>query len=569
MDALRFIQVILPLKLDWEPYYRLPEGLDVQVGSRVRVLFANAFYVGCVSAVDVHPELDTRRILPVEALEDGLPDVTPEEIRFWREIAGYYLCSVGEVYKSAYPSVSNHRSRLAIPPSEPQKGEFFLSSAQKEADAAIRAAFQARKTVLLSGADTQELTDMEIYLALETIRQGKSVLLLVPEMGLVEKQAAVFYPSAMAYHSGLTAGKRKLVAEKLRTGEPCLVVGTRMSLFLPFHQLGLVMVHAEHDSFLKQDAPAPRYHARESAIMLAGVHGANVMLTSPTPSLESIYNAQCGRFTAVHLNESSGQKKDTQIEIIDTAAEWRKRGMAGSFSLKLLARIKETLEAGGSVLLLGPRRSYTQGRKMEDEALEYFPEARIGIMDPTPLDGDYDIYIGTLTTTRPLLCNKLKLVALVIGDSLLARQDFRADERAIQVLDMFRSRCDRFVIQTREPAHPVFTHLGDAPVEAMLQERRIAGYPPFTRMVKVAIHDKSEARLKLMTRNLAERLGSIGLKMEGPYTPSMEPMAREMRILLPRDKSLVQKKAAMAEAITAFEQDYKYSSHIVIDVDPV
>ena len=374
-------------------------------------------------------------------------------------------------------------------------------------------------------------------------------------------------PSLLVYHSGLGPAKRKQVAEKLRTGEPCLVLGTRSALFLPHHSLGLIIVDQEHDPAYKQDAPAPRYHARESAIMLAAVHGARVLLCSATPSLESIYNASCGRFIQFNLKEFFAAKQSTQTEIINIAAEARKRGMAGSFSLKLLSAMRSSLDAGERILLLGPRRSYAQGRKLEDDVLEFFPNARIAILDMGPADGEYDIYIGTAHSAKAFQCKKLGLIAVVGMDGILSRQDFRADEHAIQLLEHYRSRCRHFIVQTREPGHPVFAQLngGEIPVTHLLQERAVVAYPPYTRLVSLQIRDSNPKRLKWMSQELARQLQSIGGRLEGPFGEETQ----EIRILLPRDKALVQRKAAIGKTVTAFEQARKYVGHIVIDVDPV
>ena len=105
MPGKAFIQVILPLRLEWEPCYVLPEGLLAKVGSRVRVRFAGQEYVGAVSAVNVTPEVDESRILPIQGIAEDLPEVRPEEIRLWKAVSEYYLCSVGEVYKAAYPAL--------------------------------------------------------------------------------------------------------------------------------------------------------------------------------------------------------------------------------------------------------------------------------------------------------------------------------------------------------------------------------------------------------------------------------------------------------------------------------
>ena len=574
-----YIQVILPLKLEWEPYYKVPEGQEVKIGDRVRVIFANAFYVAAVSAVDVVPTLDPGRIVSIETLEKDLPSITPEEISFWRIVADYYLCSVGEVYKAAYPQMKHTKSRLALPARQEAEGNIQLSEEQEKAADAICKGFSAGKTVLLKGDAGR--WDIYLKLALETLRKGRSVLFLMPEIAFFDQivdSVSRLTPSALLYHSGLTAGKRKLVAEVLRKGEPNLVLGTRSALFLPHHSLGLIIVDEEHDFSYKQDAPAPRYHARESAIMLARIHGAQVLLGSATPSLESIHNAECGRFARVDLKDGV-IKIQSQLDIIDTGAEYRKKGMAGSFSLKLLEQIRLTLDAGEQVVLIGPRRTYAGGRKMEEEVQEFCPDARIARLDGTAEDqnetirafakGEFDILLGNTMTTRGFESEKLGLVALVAADSILSRQDFRADERSLQVLEQFRGRCRRLVVQTREPGHPVFSALqkgGDATAR-MLEERRLAGYPPFTRMVKLVARDSNEKRLVFLTRELAGELNALEVPVEGPYPSPIGPM-REIRLLLPRDKALTTRKRAIGQKVTAFEQSRKYPGHIAIDVDP-
>jgi len=235
-------------------------------------------------------------------------------------------------------------------------------------------------------------------------------------------------------------------------------------------------------------------------------------------------------------------------------------------------------------VLIGPRRSYAGGRKMEEEVQEFCPKARIARLDGTAEDqeetirafakGEFDILLGNTMTTRGFESEKLGLVALVAADSILSRQDFRADERSLQVLEQFRGRCRRLVIQTREPGHPVFSALqdgGDATAR-MLEERCVAGYPPFTRMIRISVKDSNEKRLEFLSRELAGELGSLGVPVEGPYPSSIGPMredaCREIRLLLPRDKALTARKSAIGQTVTAFEQARKYPGHIAIDVDP-
>lgn len=563
MECMRYIQVILPLKLEWEPFYSLPEGMEVEVGSRVRVIFANAFYTGCVSRLDAEPGMDPGRIMPIEAVEEGLPAASAQEIGFWRSLAAYYLCTVGEVYKVAYPALFNHQSKLKLP----QTGllpQAVLPPQDSALANTIRHTWQhsSGKVILLSGMGYGEVLQQ---LAGETLAEGRSVLVLAPEMS----RADALPQAALSYHSGLTPGKRKAVAERVRTGEPCLVVGTRSALFLPFRNLGLIVVTQEHDPAYKQDAPAPRYHARESAIMLAAIHGAHVILTSPTPSLESVYNARCGRY--IESGREQGARA-TGLEIIDISAEYRKKGMAGAFSLKLLQRMRESLQRSEQVLLVAPRRIYEAGRKVEDNVLDYFPAARVANLEQGQPDDDYDIYIASTASSRSFRCRNLGLVGLVNWDGMLSRQDFRADERAFQLLEQFRGMSPQLVIQTREPRHPVFEAVqkGDSPADTFLAERSLVGYPPYTRMVKVLVKDKLEKRLHYLSRELAAAIGQLDVRVEGPLGPALdEDPACEIRILLPRDKTLLAKKAAIGKTVAAFEQNRKYTGHIVLDVDPV
>ena len=112
MDGKNYIQVILPLRLEWEPCYRLPEGVETRIGDRVRVRFARQEYVGVVSGTGVDPQTEEQRILPILRVESGLPRVLPEEIALWRAVGDYYLCSVGEVYKAAYPALKTGQEEM-------------------------------------------------------------------------------------------------------------------------------------------------------------------------------------------------------------------------------------------------------------------------------------------------------------------------------------------------------------------------------------------------------------------------------------------------------------------------
>ena len=643
-----FIQVILPLRVEWEPYYIVPEGMEVAVGDRVKVEFAGKQYPAVVSATEAAPPEDlVPRILYIVGREEGLPPVFPEEIRFWRAMASYYLCTVGEVYKAALL-----RDKPAKTPGKLRRTErksVSLSPLQEEAASAVKDAFDAGKTVLLHGVTGAGKTEIYLQLARETMDSGRSVLFLVPEIALsrqLEDRVAAVFPEVLVYHSAQTPARKGRVASAVREAEKYMVLGTRSALFLPHRNLGLVIVDEEHDSSFKQDSPAPRYHARESAIMLALIQGAHVILGSATPSLESLYNAENGRFVKVDLKQRFHQGEEVPILLIDTIAERRKNGMVGSLSLKLLQQLDRTLKEGGQAVLLRSRRSYAPAvqctecgdipkcphcnvsmslhlhpqrllchycghseeytglckkcggklqplgagtQKIEEEVKAVFPEARIARLDSDSsaaeadiirqfAQGEIDILIGTQVLTKGFDFAGLSLVAVIQADNILGQQDFRADEHAIQILEQFRGRSGRrgkpglFVIQTREPSHPVFARLGEKTDNTadMLQERRQFGYPPYTRLIYLTFRDASEKRVDFLSREFSSRLA---LPHIGPYTPAVDKVAdryiRQIRVMLPRDKALQANKKRLLDSVNAFEKEKKYFGHLVIDVDPI
>lgn len=695
MNEITYIQVILPLKLEWEACYSLPDGVNVLEGDRVEVIFASRSYVAVVSSVGVIPsENALKNIRPIVKKLLGVPPVSKAEIAFWRQVSQYYLCTVGEVYKAAYPAeksdhaevqarqqerlqaklakleekiirarsdITRERYRLEleslksespVPVQEFKAAPVALSADQSSAAEAVRKVFGDGKTALLDGVTGSGKTEIYLSLAAEVIASGRSVLYLVPEIALsgqLQDRVKRVFPAVRLYNSSISSGKRLETAEFVRSGNPYLVLGTRSSLFLPHRNLGLVIVDEEHDSSYKQDSPAPRYHARETAIMLAGVHGANVVMGSATPSLESLYNSEIGIFRRIQLKQKFHSGEDASVMIVDTVAERRKRGMVGDLSRKLLFEIQKTLEAGEQVLLLRSRRSYAPAlqceecgtipkcpscnvslslhrnpdrlvchycgrtlpytgtcpkcggslkplgagtQKIEEEIQAVFPSASIARLDSDNAadesaiiksfaEGKIDILIGTQIITKGFDFPNLSLVGVIQADNILAQQDFRADERAFQLLEQFRGRsgrrgkAGRFVIQTREPGHPVFAKLSgkDGLDVSMLEERRLFGYPPYTRLIHIVVKDSSEKRLEWLSRELALAIEASAVPVTGPFTPVVDKVAgkyiRQLRIMLPRDKNLKQRKQAVYRAVSDIEKRYKYAGHIIIDVDPV
>ena len=803
-----FIQVILPLRLEWEPFYyqeiELSEsagdasGLfpvtstgsvterdkeQVRVGDRVRVNFAGKEYVGVVSMADAGKQAEEMGIVdkvkPILGMAEGLEPVTKEEIELWRQIAEYYLCTVGEVYKAAYPAQKvekevvqarqealkvereeKNRTKIAdkikrleeraekkaelaakarksdsrerylaekemlegeigllvreltsmvgelcrttgsvtgygdsvtyhqdeepiggsiIETSEGTEKEISLSAAQEEAYSKIKEIFAKGKPALLHGVTGSGKTEIYLKLAQETLAMGKNVLYLVPEIALsrqLEDRISETFPELLVFHSGETMSRKREVATVLRhAGEPAegkgyVVLGTRSAIFLPHKNLGLVIVDEEHDTSYKQDSPAPRYNGRETAIMMAKIFGANVILGSATPSLESLYNCSVGRYGLVTLNKRFYDAADSDIEIIDTIAERRKNGMIGNFSRKLIEHIGKCLGEQRQVLILRERRAYSPivqcqecgdipkcrccnvslslhrradgserlvchycGRvyeytgkcpkcggnlkplgsgtqKIEEETANIFPNARIARLDSDTAqsrkyetdtirkfsNGEIDILIGTRMVAKGFDFSGLSLVAVLQADSILGQEDYRADERGLQLLEQFRGRCGRrgekglFVIQTSQPDHPVYQNIDgkidDSGMMArFLGERKMFGYPPYSRVIGVIIKDYNQARADLLSRELAEAIrgalgaeagfaagGKTGPDVIGPYAPAVDKVSgqniRQIRVLLPKDRSLARNKGILAATVERFEKERKYSGHIALDVDP-
>ena len=345
----------------------------------MEVEFSHKNYLAVVSrtGVDPHSEnLSPEAVKNILRKEEKLPPVKESEIAFWRAIAEYYLCTVGEVYKAVYP-IEKKSTRLS-PEEDSEDGTpeeakaavpVTLTAAQQKALDSIKSALKEGHTALLDGVTGSGKTEIYLELAAEVLKSGRQVLVLVPEIALsrqLEERVRKIVLNTLSYHSAKTIARRRAAANAARSGSPYLFLGTRSALFLPFSNLGLIIVDEEHDSSYKQSSPAPRYHARESSIMLATVHRAGVVLGSATPSLESIYNAEHKIFTRVELKQRFYTDKEPEIVIIDTTQERRKRGMAGSLSYKLIGEIKDTLDNGEQVALLQPRRSYASAIQCQD-----------------------------------------------------------------------------------------------------------------------------------------------------------------------------------------------------------
>lgn len=476
--------MIIPVKFPGEITYAIPESLTagspVETGSWVSVMFGPKKYLGVISQTGIEADLPEKRIRDIIAIEQ-LPKAGRYEIELWRSVSEYYMCTVGEVFKCAYPprkvaregkrlsdkeTAERRKARLAAEieaklarefsriekkitlaanrkaPSSGKTGtiegnkdctenalraelygksrilgkfvnaplplidikkyspedigrlsltlaetmtgkrvtaERFkqaessgqapqdrlprLSEAQQKAMQAILANFAEGKRVLLKGVAGSGKTEIYVSLAAGFMAKGKSVLMLVPEISLsrqLEQRIKSFFPDkVIVYHSKESIARKDEAAARLRSGESLFVLGTRSALFLPYPDLGCIIVDEENDTSYKQTEPAPRYNGRDTAALLSAITGAPLLLGSATPSYESIYNVLTGKFSEVCLDERYHKGGTTRTIVIDTLAERKKRGMKGQISIKLAGMMQDTLNSGRQIMVFRSRKSYS------------------------------------------------------------------------------------------------------------------------------------------------------------------------------------------------------------------
>lgn len=238
-----------------------------------------------------------------------------------------------------------------------------LSEAQQRAYTEIGKVFETHPVCLFHGVTSSGKTEVYIHLIKDVIKTGKQVLYLVPEIvlttQLTERLYRVFGSRMGVYHSKFPDAERVEIWQKqLSTAPYDIILGVRSSVFLPFRNLGLVIVDEEHESSYKQQDPAPRYHARNAAIVLARIYGAPTLLGTATPALETYYNVRTGKYGMVELTERFGKVELPVVEVVDIKELQHKRRMTGSFSPLLLGEIRQALENREQVILFQNRRGY-------------------------------------------------------------------------------------------------------------------------------------------------------------------------------------------------------------------
>ncbi len=484
-----------------------------------------------------------------------------------------------------------------------------LSEYQQTALGEIHRSWLEKDVTLLHGVTSSGKTELYIHLIDYAMKQGRQALYLVPEIALTTQLTTrlqrVFGDKVLIYHSKFSDNERVEIWNRLLDDSaPKVIIGARSSVFLPFASLGLVIVDEEHESAYKQQDPAPRYNARDAAIVLARMHGAKTLLGSATPGVETYRKACTGRYGLVELTRRYEGGELPEMKIVDMT-EARKRGQVkGIFSDELRADVGEALGRGMQSILFLNRRGYAPvarckqcgyvpkcdhcdvsltyhrridkllchycgtpyqvpevcpackepgievlgygTERIEEEVDACFPDAVIARMD---LDttrnkdgyegiiedfsaGKSQILVGTQMVTKGLDFGKVSVVGVVNADAVLNFPDFRAAERAFNMIEQVAGRAGRrsgdgkVAIQTYSPSHPLFpflvAHDYKGFYEYELAERQRYNYPPFVRVIYIYVKHKDPVAVGTVASELAARLRELlGTRVSGPEEPTV------------------------------------------------
>lgn len=545
------------------------------------------------------------------------------------------------------------------------KGAFkALSTKQQEALSSVELGHVNKSVCLLHGVTGSGKTEIYVQLIQSYLDLGKQVLFLIPEIALttqlINRLKFYFGDLVGVYHSRFNQNERIEIWNHVLNNDPKqfrVIVGARSAVFLPFIDLGLIIVDEEHESSFKQYDPSPRYNARDAAIVLAKLHHAKVLLGSATPSIESYLNAKQGKYHLVELNERYKGLQLPEMYCADLKREKRLKNMQSHFSSLLLDQMKQALEKKEQIILFQNRRGYTPvwscevcawtprcahcdvsltyhkqsnrlkchycsfttppvgsctncgsnrlrmigfgTEKIEDELQLIFPKAVFKRMDldSTRSKNAYeeiindftkrrvDVLIGTQMVTKGLDFDHVSLVGILDADMLLNRPDFRAYERAFQLMSQVAGRAGRkekqgkVVIQSAQAEHwvleRVMAHDYTGFYEVEIEERERFFYPPYYKIIQLTLKHPKEEIVNAGAQFLADHLRTVFKeRVLGPEFPIIKRIQnkflKEIKLKIERDAPDKKVKARILHDIDTFYQNVDFKGiQISIDVDPL
>lgn len=538
-----------------------------------------------------------------------------------------------------------------------------LNEHQKEALTKIKASLakDISKPIMLHGVTGSGKTHIYIELIQEARAKGQQVLYLLPEITLtkqiIDRIKSEFGEEVGIYHSKFNDQERVEIWQHIRDRKYEIVIGVRSAIFLPFQDLGLVIVDEEHDHSFKQTEPAPRYHARDLAVFYAKKLKIPVILGSATPAFESYLNAKQGKYELVSMHKRAIKATLPEIAIIDMRIERKKKEKFGIFSKRLFEAVNETLARGEQIILFQNRRGYAPyvicencghvpqcincdisltfhkakdhlrchycghteysmqkcpscehfslrragvgTEKIEEEVKTYFPDARVERMDldttRTKLgfqqiinrfeSKQIDILVGTQMVSKGLDFENVTLVGVINADNLLSFPDFRAFEKAYQLLTQVSGRSGRsnkqghVLIQSMMPENNVLRTVEEqAPFDGFFHQellnRQELGYPPLSRIIRVQLVHKDSKYLEQQAIKLDGMFRPyFGQNLLGPDYPLI-PRIRNMyymqfMIKIAKGLSPTRVRETLLGLVDKYYQEAeKKTLRIILDVDP-
>ena len=567
---------------------------------------------------------------------------------------GALTLSESEIYREFYQNYQEKQKKI------------ILNKDQKYVLAEVKNAIKnsSFKVFLLHGVTGSGKTQVYLESIKSVLDKKKSAIVLIPEISLTPQTVARFknyFPDLIyVFHSRMSLGERYDTWRRVEKSEKCIVIGPRSALFLPVKNLGIIIVDEEHDGSFKQDSPAPRYHARDTAIYHAQRNESVVILGSATPSMESYFNAEQGKFHLLNLEKRVENLELPAVQIVNMKTIKSSEEQSKIFSPELLQKIKNRINLNEQIILLQNRRGYSSyiqckqcghttkcpncdiyltfhassqllqchycgysatiskscpkcdgsqmkyigvgTQQIESELKRLIPEVRILRMDIDTTsgknaheniltrfkDGKADILLGTQMIAKGLDFENVSLVGVISADIGLTLPDFRSAERIFQLLTQVAGRSGRktkqgeVVIQTGMENHYAIQFAKNHDYKGFyaqeIKYRSEAGYPPFTRLIKIGITPEDVNEINQLARDLILRLKKISNHYYTVVGPAPAPMARLknkyrwqvlLKVNLDKDRSGKKTRVLLKSVLSQPVFNKKGSQNISVDVDPV
>lgn len=527
-----------------------------------------------------------------------------------------------------------------------------LTPEQWQALREINKAFDEGKNVLLQGVTASGKTHVYLEKMMEVVATGKMVLFLLPEIAItqqiVQRLERKYGNQLGYYHQKLSDFEKVEVWRKIRNKEISVLIGTRNALFLPFQNLGLIIVDEEHDTAYRPREISPYFNAKDAALVMGNVFQAPVILGSATPSVESYYAAALDKLRLVHLDKRFGNVHLPSFHLIDIKEESGRKNMNGNFSNELLTVISENLAQKNQAIVLHNKRGYasvvectscghvqycsncdvvmtyhkssnelkchycgnkaakpeacpkcfskklnTKGigvEQIHEELTKLFPDAEVDRMDVDAMrkkfayeklyekieSGESDIIVGTQMISKGLDFDHIELVCIPKADRMLYVQDFRAEEKAFQLITQVSGRAGRVsgqgkvFIQTYNPQHPVFFLIKENEIDMVYQyflnERKKNNYPPYTKLIFIELRHRKEDKVERAIRYLYSILEKY-LPSACLFGPEKSPVPRintlyqyQILLKLPKGKKYLEFKNFVLKSFEEFDEITAYQS---------